>query len=158
MSQTTLVATPRTGKGTPAARRLRLEGHSPGVLYGRGMEPIKVTVERREFRTPQDLSALKEKVVINCPGYGARALWRDESIVPVRGQIAWLIPQPEVNYGLYYKHVSVLPRRDGIVVQYVGETEAWGYNDDNETASRAEAESAIAAIASLYGQAKLRGA
>ena len=50
MSQTTLVATPRTGKGTPAARRLRLEGHIPGVLYGRGMEPIKVTVERREFR------------------------------------------------------------------------------------------------------------
>jgi large subunit ribosomal protein L25 len=50
MSQTTLVATPRTGTGTPAARRLRLEGHIPGVLYGRGMEPIKVTVERREFR------------------------------------------------------------------------------------------------------------
>ncbi len=50
MSQTTLVATPRTGKGTPAARRLRTEGHIPGVLYGRGMEPIKVTVERREFR------------------------------------------------------------------------------------------------------------
>jgi large subunit ribosomal protein L25 len=50
MSQTTLVATPRTGKGTPAARRLRTEGHIPGVLYGRGMEPINVTVERREFR------------------------------------------------------------------------------------------------------------
>jgi len=50
MSQTTLVATPRTGSGTPAARRLRAEGHIPGVLYGRGMEPISVTVERREFR------------------------------------------------------------------------------------------------------------
>lgn len=50
MSQTTLVATPRTGSGSPAARRLRAEGHIPGVLYGRGMEPISVTVERREFR------------------------------------------------------------------------------------------------------------
>ena len=50
MSQTTLAATPRAGKGTPAARRLRSEGHIPGVLYGRGMEPISVTVERREFR------------------------------------------------------------------------------------------------------------
>ena len=50
MSQTTLVAIPRTGSGTPAARRLRAEGHIPGVLYGRGMEPISVTVERREFR------------------------------------------------------------------------------------------------------------
>ena len=50
MSQTTLTATPRTGSGTPMARRLRAEGHIPGVLYGRGMEPISVTVERREFR------------------------------------------------------------------------------------------------------------
>ena len=39
MSQTTLIATPRTGSGTPTARRLRAEGHIPGVLYGRGMEP-----------------------------------------------------------------------------------------------------------------------
>ena len=50
MSQTILTATPRTGSGTPIARRLRAEGHIPGVLYGRGMEPISVTVERREFR------------------------------------------------------------------------------------------------------------
>ncbi|HEY4610389.1 MAG TPA: 50S ribosomal protein L25 [Ilumatobacteraceae bacterium] len=50
MSQTTLTATPRTGAGTSTARRLRAEGHIPGVLYGRGMEPISVTVERREFR------------------------------------------------------------------------------------------------------------
>lgn len=50
MSQTTLVATPRTGKGSSVARRLRADGHIPGVLYGRGMEPITVTVERREFR------------------------------------------------------------------------------------------------------------
>jgi large subunit ribosomal protein L25 len=50
MSQTTLTATPRKGSGTSTARRLRSEGHIPGVLYGRGMEPISVTVERREFR------------------------------------------------------------------------------------------------------------
>ncbi|MGH1558574.1 hypothetical protein ACRAWD_14350 [Caulobacter segnis] len=28
----------------------------------------------------------------------------------MRGQIAWLIPQPELRYGLYYRNVSVLPR------------------------------------------------
>src|SRR4051812_37235123 len=50
MSQTTLTATPRTGAGTPTARRPRAEGHIPGALYGRGMEPISVTVERRELR------------------------------------------------------------------------------------------------------------
>ncbi|HEY7627329.1 MAG TPA: 50S ribosomal protein L25 [Ilumatobacteraceae bacterium] len=50
MSQTTLVAIPRTGRGSSPARRLRAEGQIPGILYGRGMEPISVTVERREFR------------------------------------------------------------------------------------------------------------
>ena len=51
------------------------------------------------------MTQLKEKVVINCPGYAARELWNDDSIVPVRGQIAWLIPQPEVNYGFNYKNI-----------------------------------------------------
>jgi len=113
-------------------------------------------IETMTFNSPADLSALKQKVVVNCTGYGARTLWKDESVIPVRGQIAWLIPQPEVRYGLYYKHVSVLPRHDGIVVQYVGETEAWGYDDANEVASRSEAEAAIAAIAGLYGRPAMR--
>ena len=50
MSTTKLVATPRTTSGSPAARRLRAEGHIPGVLYGHGMAPISVTIERRELR------------------------------------------------------------------------------------------------------------
>ena len=57
-------------------------------------------IERAEFHAPAELSSLPQKVLINATGYGARALWKDESIVPVRGQIAWLIPQPEVTYGV----------------------------------------------------------
>jgi large subunit ribosomal protein L25 len=50
MSQTKLVATPGRPSGTAASRRLRAEGHVPAVLYGRGMTPISLTVERRELR------------------------------------------------------------------------------------------------------------
>jgi len=50
MSNTKLVAQPRNTKGSPAARRLRAEGHIPGVIYGQGMTPISVTIERRELR------------------------------------------------------------------------------------------------------------
>ena len=50
MSTTKLVATARTTSGSAAARRLRAEGHIPGVLYGHGMTPISVTVERRDLR------------------------------------------------------------------------------------------------------------
>ena len=109
-------------------------------------------IEGREFHAPAELALLKEKVVINCPGYGARALWKDESIVPVRGQIAWLIPQPEVDYGVIYKDVAVLPRRDGIVVQAIEGGDMKGYNDPNETIDRAEAERAVAVIAELYSR------
>jgi len=68
----------------------------------------------------------------------------------VRGQIAWLIPQPEVNYGVFYKNVGVLARRDGIVVQDVGNGEMDGYNDSNEELNRAAAESAVQVVAELY--------
>lgn len=106
--------------------------------------------ELAEFHTPADLSRLKQKVIINCTGYGARALWKDESLVPVRGQIAWLVPQPEVTYGVMYKGVSVTSRRDGLGVQVVGPDESYGYNDANEAPDRGESEAAVATIARLF--------
>jgi hypothetical protein len=109
-------------------------------------------IERAEFHAPSDLARLKEKVVINCPGYGARALWKDESIVPVRGQIGWLIPQPELTYGLYYRDVSIVPRRDGIVVQALEGGDMKGYGIDDETPDRRESEAAVAVIADLYSR------
>ena len=109
-------------------------------------------VERREFNSLNELASLKEKVVINCPGYGARALCRDESVVPVRGQITWLIPQPEVDYGLYYRRVGMLSRRDGIVVQALWGGDMMGYGDDHEVIDRAEAERAVAILADLFAR------
>jgi len=111
--------------------------------------------ERREFHTPAEFAALKEKVVINCPGYGARALWMDETIVPVRGQIGWLIPQPEVNYGFIYDGVSMLSRRDGIVIQMLEGGDMRGYGDDNETVNRAESEDGVKRVAQIAG--RMRG-
>jgi glycine/D-amino acid oxidase-like deaminating enzyme len=108
-------------------------------------------IENVEFHSPAELSQLAQKVVINATGYGARALWKDDSIVPVRGQIAWLIPQPEANYGVIYNGVNMLARRDGIVVQ-AGLNDMEGYNDTNETPDRAAAESAVQVVADLYSR------
>ena len=110
------------------------------------------TIETREFQSPQDMASLAQPVIINCTGYGARQLWSDESIVPVRGQIAWLIPQEGVHYGLYYKGVNVLGRRDGIVVQpnLGGEEEGW--NDTNEQPDRAAAVAGVEVIQELYSR------
>jgi D-amino-acid oxidase len=107
-------------------------------------------IETREFQSPQDVASVPQRVIINCPGYGGRKLWSDESIVPVRGQIAWLIPQEGVNYGLYYKDVYVVARRDGIVVQPVPGGDDYGWNDANEEPNRQEAEAGVLVLKELF--------
>jgi glycine/D-amino acid oxidase-like deaminating enzyme len=109
-------------------------------------------IETREFHTPAELTALPQSTIINCTGYGARSLWNDESIVPIRGQIAWLIPQEGVNYGLQYKDLYVLARRDGIVIQPMPQGDDTGWNDDNEQPDRAEAERGVRTLQELYAR------
>lgn len=106
----------------------------------------------REFRAPSEFTQLKEKVVINCTGYGARDLWKDESLVPVRGQIGWLVPQPEVTYGVNYRGVQMIPRSDGIVIQMLEGGDMRGYNEADEVVNRAETAEGIARIAGLYSR------
>jgi glycine/D-amino acid oxidase-like deaminating enzyme len=109
-------------------------------------------IEHREFHHPMELAGLPEKVVIDCTGYGARALWRDESIVPVRGQLAYLIPQAEFDYALTYRDVNVVPRSDGIVVQSVAGGDMRGYQDESLVPDRREADEAVQMLAALYSQ------
>ena len=108
-------------------------------------------IEIAEFHTPDDFAKLRERTLINATGYGARALFGDQSLTPVRGQLARVIPQPEVNYGLFYKGVSFVPRRDGLVFQVVGEDDYYGFNDDTALPDRGEADRAVTTIAGLFG-------
>jgi len=117
-------------------------------FYGAGG---KIVV--REFHKPSELGGLKEKVVINCPGYAAKDMWKDKYMIPVRGQIAWLIPQPEVNYGLSYGGANTLSKSDGIMLQAQpgpAKGDMVGVNDANEIPSRKEAEDGVRAIEALY--------
>ncbi len=107
-------------------------------------------IVQRTFNHPSELATLAEPVVVNCTGYGARALFGDESVVPVRGQIAWLTPQPEVNYALWYRSITMVPRHDGIVIQANGRNQMVGYGVEDETPDRAEAEEALTALAALF--------
>jgi glycine/D-amino acid oxidase-like deaminating enzyme len=103
-------------------------------------------IETREFEKPEDIARLREKTVINATGYGARALFGDESVVPVRGQIARLIPQPEVTYALNTDQFFMLARRDALIVQ----AQAPGdFGNADITPDRAASERAVLALASL---------
>jgi FAD dependent oxidoreductase len=107
-------------------------------------------LEIAEFHTPDDFAGLREKTLINATGYGARALFGDKTVTPVRGQLARGIPQQDVGYGLFYKDVSFVPRRDGLVFQVVGDSDYYGFDDDTTVADRAEAARAVNTIAGLF--------
>ncbi len=109
-------------------------------------------IETADFHTPAELAALPQKTLISCTGYGSRALWSDESITPVRGQIGWLIPQPDTHYAIYYKGLNMLARRDGIVMQTSPGGEQSGWNDTNEIPDRAEAEAGVHILQELYAR------
>lgn len=67
----------------------------------------------REFRDRRELMRLSESVIFNCSGLGARDLFGDEKLIPVRGQLEVLLPQPEIDYG-YIASGHMFPRSDGI--------------------------------------------
>jgi glycine/D-amino acid oxidase-like deaminating enzyme len=62
------------------------------------------------------IQQLPEKLVFNCAGLGAKELFEDREMVPVRGQLTFLRPQPEVQYAVSHDELYMLPRTDGIVL------------------------------------------
>jgi hypothetical protein len=109
-------------------------------------------IEMRDFHSPAELASLKEKVVINCPGFAARDWWKDKAMVPVRGQTGWLIPQPEVNYAMTYRNVQILSKSDGIMVIALEHGDMKGYNNSDESVRRAESERAVGVIEQLFSR------
>ncbi|RYC69113.1 FAD-dependent oxidoreductase [Spirosoma sordidisoli] len=72
----------------------------------------KLTI--REIKTLEDIDALPETCVVNCMGLGAKAIFNDEELTPVSGQLACLIPQSEVTYKLNVPGANIISRKDGI--------------------------------------------
>jgi hypothetical protein len=73
-------------------------------------------IEVKEFDRPEDIDALPEKCIFNCMGLGAKKIFGDEDLVPVSGQLCFLIPQPELTYRANMSGVYFIPRRDGIML------------------------------------------
>lgn len=78
----------------------------------------------KEFRSREEIMHLPEPVVFNCTGLGARALFDDQKLGPVRGQLEVLLPQPEVDY-CYLSRGYMFPRRDGIILGGTFDHDDW---------------------------------
>ncbi len=114
----------------------------------------------RNFHSPAEIAALPEKVIIHSTGYAARDLWQDRTVIPVRGQTGWLVPQPEANYAVRMGTLSALSKADGIVVMNnnpdIGDM--LGVGDSTELPVRAPIEEAMAALAGVFAPRSNPGA
>jgi len=97
----------------------------------------------REFETPRDLMTLDEPVVVNCTGLGARELFGDNELIPTKGQLTVLVPQPEVNYrtsgGITPQPgigIHMMPRADGIALGGTSQRGVWSLEPDEEARRR----------------------
>lgn len=93
----------------------------------------------KEFKSREEINRLPEQVVFNCTGLGARALFNDQQLVPVRGQLEVLLPQPEIDY-CYLSSGYMFPRHDGIIL---GGT--WDHDDWSLTPNPAQTTTILAA-------------
>jgi D-amino-acid oxidase len=84
----------------------------------------------KEFRSREEITALSEPVIFNCTGLGAHMLFSDETLIPMRGQLEVLLPQPEVDYCYLSESSYMFPRRDGIILGGTFERNRWQLEAD----------------------------
>ena len=91
----------------------------------------------RDFHTAAELAVLPESALYNCTGLGARALFGDEELTPIRGQLTFLLPQPEIDYMTVGPgDIYMFPRHDGILLGGTHEEGNWSLDIDPATTAR----------------------
>lgn len=86
---TTLVATPGRVSGSAEARRIRREEKIPAVIYGQGMAPVSVIVDRRDLRLALSGAAGTNTILeIKVEGNVYPAVIKDLQRHPVRRTVA----------------------------------------------------------------------
>src|SRR5262249_12662738 len=100
----------------------------------------------RKFDTKRDLMSLTQPIVVNSTGLGARSLFDDDQLIPLKGQLTHFVPQPEINYrttsapgsppGPDGIGLHMMPRRDGIAVGGTSERGVWTLEPNEEARQR----------------------
>jgi glycine/D-amino acid oxidase-like deaminating enzyme len=77
----------------------------------------------RHFDDRAEVLSLRETVIFNCTGLGAAALFEDSDLVPAKGQLVFLPPDPAIDYmtfggGIGGEHgfLHMFPRRDVLLL------------------------------------------
>ena len=73
----------------------------PAVLLRRLIQDFQLaggSTVIRNFKDRPDVLSLTEPVIFNCTGLGAAELFGDDELVPAKGQLVFLPPDPAVDY------------------------------------------------------------
>lgn len=127
---------PATYFGFPFVRQYSTMMIEPQIYLARLMRDFYTAGGKlivKEFKNREEVTRLPEPVIFNCTGLGARALFNDEKLIPARGQLEILLPQPEVDY-CYLGPGYMFPRSDGIVLGGTFERDNWSTEVNRETA------------------------
>ncbi|MGQ0648766.1 MAG: FAD-dependent oxidoreductase [Gemmatimonadaceae bacterium] len=90
----------------------------------------------REFHDRNELLSLDEPVIVNCTGLGSQSLFADTELIPIKGQLAILLPQPEVDYIMIQGDYYMFPRSDGIVLGGTHDRGDWSRTVDPAVSAR----------------------
>jgi len=99
----------------------------------------------RKFDSPRELAALREPIVINCTGLGARDLFGDQELIPLKGQLTVMPPQAEVNYHCNggvppvpgaSLGIHMMARNDGIILGGTSQRGVWTLEPDEAERKR----------------------
>jgi glycine/D-amino acid oxidase-like deaminating enzyme len=109
----------------------------PPIYLAALMDEIRLAgeiIKVMELRDRGEIQKLPEKLVFNCTGLGAKALFNDEELVPLKGQLTILLPQPEVQYATVAlpPEVYMFPRTDGIFLGGTHEMGVWSLDPNLE--------------------------
>ena len=125
--------------GTPYARRFVTMLIEPPVYLNAMLRDFLLAGGKlvvREFPDLETILALPEPIVMNCTGLGAKALFHDEELMPIKGQLTVLLPQPEVDYITLTDDLYMFPRRDGILLGGTHERGVWSLDVNTEAMGR----------------------
>jgi D-amino-acid oxidase len=133
--QTEIYRDPKRFFGFPYARQFSTMMIEPHVYLRALLRDFYIAGGRvvvREFKSRQEIARLPEPVIFNCTGLGSRALFDDQKLIPVRGQLEVLLPQPEVDYSYISGSGYMFPRRDGIILGGTFDRDDWSLQPDPE--------------------------
>ena len=122
------------------AHRYRLMLIEPAIYLAAIVRDVHAAGGRMVVRdlSRDAVAALDESVILNCTGLGSAELFGDSQLVPIKGQLTILEPQPGVDYAVKSttEDLYMFSRRDGVVLGGSHQRGVWTLTPDPQETAR----------------------